>query len=89
MLFGGNYNYLHAFFNNHTRIFEGNEVLLLSPSPTRFVTHFPLMMRTLRLKDALRGNVHLQEFITFKLRKEEVTVAMIKTINKFIKSKSS
>ena len=69
MLFGGNYHSPHVLFNNQTRVFEGKEVLLLSPSPTRFETHFLQMMFTLRLKNALRGTVHLQEFIALKLRK--------------------
>ena len=69
MLFGGNYHSPHAFFNNQTRVFEGKEVLLLNQSPTRFSTHFLIMVHTLRLKNALRETVHLQEFIELKLRK--------------------
>ena len=78
MIFGGNYNSPLALFNNHTRVFEGREVLLLNPSPNSFATHFLLMMHTLRLKNAPRGTVHLQEFISLKLRKEEGNVTMIK-----------
>ena len=89
MLFGANYHSPHTFFNNQTRVFEVKEVLILNPSPTRFVTHFLPIMRTLRLKYALRGTLHLEDFIELKLRKEEVTVAMINTINPFIKVASS
>ena len=64
-------------------------MLILNPSPTRFATHFLQMMRTLRLKTPLRVTVHLQEFIVLNLRKEEETVAMINTINNFIKVTSS
>ena len=78
MLFCGNYHSTHALFNNQTRVFEGKEVLLLNPSTTRFATHFLLMMRTLYLKNALRGTVHFQKFISLKLRKEEGTLAMVK-----------
>ena len=78
MLFGGNYHYPHAFFNNQTRVFEGKEALFFNPSPTRFANHFPRMMLTLCLKYALRGTVNFQEFIALKLRKEELNVAMIK-----------
>ena len=91
MLFGGNYHYPDGFFNNQTRVFEGKEVLLLNPSPTGFVTNFLRMMRTLRLKNSLRGTVRLQEFILLKLSKEERTVEIIKDdqsfhqINIFIK----
>ena len=53
-------------------------MLLLNPSPTRFTTHFLRMMRTLRIKNSLRGTLDLQEFIALKLRKEEGTVSMIK-----------
>ena len=53
-------------------------MLILNPSTTRFATHFPRMMRTLRLKNSLRGTVHLQEFIALNLSNEEVTFAMIK-----------
>ena len=53
-------------------------MLLLNPIPTRFATHFLQMIRTLRPKNSLRVTVHLQDFITLKLRKEEGTVAMIK-----------
>ena len=74
MLFGGKCHSPHAFFNNQTRVFDVKEVLLLNLITTRFATHFLLMMRNLRLKNALRGNVPLQEFIAFKLRKEEGTV---------------
>ena len=52
-------------------------MLLLNPSPTRFANNFLGMIRTLRLKNTLRGTVHLQEFIAFKLSKEEGTVEMI------------
>ena len=69
MLFGGNYHYPHALFNNKTRVFEGNEVLVLNPSPTRFATHFLRIMLTLLLKNVLRGTVHLQEFIVLRLSK--------------------
>ena len=41
------------------------------------------MMRTLRLKNALRVTVHFQEFIALKLRKEEGTVEMIKDDQSF------
>ena len=58
-------------------------MLLLNSITTRFATHFLRMMRTLRIKNALRGNVHLQDFIAFKLRKEEVTVTMIKDNQSF------
>ena len=78
MLFGGNYHSPNEFFKNQTRVFEGKEVLLLNISPTRFATHFLHMMRTLRLKNALKGTVHLLEFIVLKLSKEEGTAAMIK-----------
>ena len=78
MIFGVNYHYPHAFFNNQTRVFEGKEVLLVNTSPTRFATNFLQMMCTLRLKNALRGAVHFQEFIALKLSKKEGTVAMIK-----------
>ena len=40
------------------------------------------MMRTLRLKDALRVTGKFQDFIALNMRKEEVTIAMIKD-NKF------
>ena len=83
MLFGGRYNYPHVFFKNQTKVFEGKEVLILNPSTTRFVTNFLRMMRTIRLKNALRVIVNLQEFIAFKLRKEEVNVAMIKDNKSF------
>ena len=53
-------------------------MLILNPSTTRFATHFPRMMRTLRLKNSLRGTVHLQEFIALNLSNEEVTFSMIK-----------
>ena len=53
-------------------------MFLLSPSPTRFAAHFLRMILTLRLKNALRATLHLQDFIALKLRKEEGTVAMIK-----------
>ena len=86
MLFGGNYNYPHLFFNNQTRFFEVKEVLLLNPSPTRFVTHFLRMMRTLCLKNALSGTVHLQEFISLELRKDEGTVTTIKEDQSFHQS---
>ena len=69
MLFGGNYYSPHEFFKNQTRVFEVKELLILNPIPTKFVTRFLWMMRTLRLKNALRGTVHLQEFIALKLRK--------------------
>ena len=52
-------------------------MLILNPSPTRFATHFLRMMRTIRLKNSLRGTVHWQEFIVLKLIKEEGTVTMI------------
>ena len=78
MLFVGNYHSPRALFNNHTNIFEGNEVLLLNPSPIRFETDFLRNMGTLCLKYSLRGTVHLQEFIDLKLSNEEGTVAMIK-----------
>ena len=61
-------------------------MFLLNPSPTRFATHFILMMCTLSLKYSLRGTVHLQEFIALKLRKEEVTVSMIKDNQSFHQS---
>ena len=51
-------------------------MLLLNTSPTRFAIHFLRMMHTLRLKNALRGTVHLQKFIALKLRKKERTVAI-------------
>ena len=41
------------------------------------------MMCTLRIKNALRGTVHLQDFIALKLRKEDGTVAMIKDDQSF------
>ena len=69
MLFGGNYHSPHVLFKNWTRFFEVKEVLLLNPSPTRFATHFLQMMRTPRLKNSLRVTVHLQDFISLKLRK--------------------
>ena len=78
MIFGGNYHYPHALFKNQTRVFEGKKVLILNPIPTSFATHFLRMMRTLRLKNTLRGTVNFQEFIELKLSKEEVTVSMIK-----------
>ena len=59
------------------------EVLILNPSPTRFATHFLRIMPTLRLKNSLRGTVHLQEFIALKLRKEEGNVAIIKEHKSF------
>ena len=51
----------------------------MNPNLARFATHFLQMMRTLRLKNALRVTVHLQEFISLKLRKEEGTFTMIKS----------
>ena len=78
MLSGGKYHYPHELFNNQTKVFEGKEVLLFNPSPTRFENRFLQMMRTLLLKDSLRGTVHLQDIIVLKLRKEEGTDAMIK-----------
>ena len=78
MIFGGNYHSTHMFFKNHTRFFEGKGVLFLNPSPTRFVTHFLQMMRTLCSKNAQMVTVNLQNFIALKLRMEEGTVAMIK-----------
>ena len=63
MLFGGNYHFPHAFLKNQKRGFEGKELLLLNTIPTRFAAHFLQMVCTLRLKDALRETVHLQEFI--------------------------
>ena len=81
--FDGNYNSKHAFFKNQIKVFEGKEVFLLNPSPTRFVTNFPQMMRTLCLKDALRGTVHLQEIIALKFRNEEGTVVIIKDDRSF------
>ena len=44
------------------------------------------MMRTLRLKNALRVTVNLQKFTALKLRKEEVTDVMIKYDQSFHKS---
>ena len=70
MLFSGYYHSPHDFFNKQTGVFEGKEVLLLYPSPTRFATHFIRMMCTLFLEYKLRGTVHLHEFITLKLRKK-------------------
>ena len=58
-------------------------MLLLNPSPTRFATHFLLMMRTLCNNNAPRGTVHLQDFIELKLRKEEGIFAMIKDNQSF------
>ena len=58
--------------------FYGKEVLLLNPSHTRFVTHVLRMIHTLCLKNSLRRNGQLKEFISLKLRKEEGTVAIIK-----------
>ena len=55
----------------------------MNPSPTRFATHFLRIMPTLRLKNSLRGTVHLQEFIALKLRKEEGNVAIIKEHKSF------
>ena len=52
-------------------------MLILNTIPTRFVTHFLRMMRTLCLNNALRRTMKLQEFIELKLSKEEVTVAII------------
>ena len=78
MLFVENYHSPHVLFNNQIKVFKRKEVLLLNPSSTRFATHFLRMMRTLRLNNALRGTVHLQEFIDLKLSNEEGTVAMIK-----------
>ena len=83
MLSGGNYHYPHALFNNQTKVFEGKEVLIFNPSPTRFEIRFLQIMRTLILKDALRGTVHLQDFIVLKSRKEEGTDAMIKCYQSF------
>ena len=58
-------------------------MLLLNLSLTRFATNFLRMMHTLRLKNALMGNVHLQDFIALNLRKEEGTVAIIKYYQSF------
>ena len=52
-------------------------MFLLNPSTTRFVTNFLRMMRTLCVKNSLRGTLQFQEFIVLRLRKEEITVAMI------------
>ena len=83
MLFGRNHHYPHVFFNNHTRIIEEKEMLLLNSIHTRFATDLILIMHTLRLKNALRETVNLQEFILLKLVKEEGTFAMIKVDQSF------
>ena len=44
---------------------------------------FLLMLRTLRLKNSLRGTVHFQDLIALKLRKEKETSAMIKDNQSF------
>ena len=44
-------------------------------------------MRTLYLKNAPRGTIHLKEFIALKLRKEELTIAMIKDNQYFYQRK--
>ena len=69
MLFGGNYHSPNEFFKNQTRVFEGKEVIILNPSPTRFANNFLRMMRTLCLKDTLMGTVKLKVFIALKLSK--------------------
>ena len=60
-------------------------MLILNQSPTRFATRFLRMIRTLCLKNALRGNVHLHKFIASKLSKYKGTVAMIKADQSFHK----
>ena len=85
MIFGGNYHSPHALFKNHVSFFlKVQGVLLLNQSPTRFATHFLRMMRTLRLKNVLRGTASLHDFISLNLSKEEGTVAMIKYYQSFI-----
>ena len=61
-------------------------MLFFDPGPTRFVTHFLLMMHTFCLKNALRGTVNLQDFIVLKLSKEEGTVSMIKDDQSFFQT---
>ena len=78
MLLGGNHHSPFALFKNQIMFFEGKELLILNPSPTRFATHLIRIMLTLRHKNTLRGTMNLQEFIAFKLSKEEGTVTMIK-----------
>ena len=58
-------------------------MLILNSSPTRFANNFLRMICTLHLKTALRGTVHLQEFIALKLRKEEGTFSRIKFYQSF------
>ena len=70
MLSGGNDHSPHAFFKNKNRFFEVKDLLFLNPIITRFESRFLIMIHTLRLKDSLRGTVHLQDFIVLKLSKE-------------------
>ena len=52
-VFGGIRHHPHVYFQAQMVLFEGQELKLLNPSPTRFAGYFLAMQRTLCCKDAL------------------------------------